>query len=179
MLALSAFSRRYGHCDHSREDARHHVGFAARGRVERQIVDFLLVLCQKSSLILYFFGQAFDVVDVLNVGDIRVFQTHQRQHGLFVTRSEILGAIGDVDDIAGRHEHAAQQIVLSRTLLSNPHMIKHGPREELHTHHEAMLPIGTVSKPVHRQIRRYHRHYPHSLPPIPRMKSSPTKSSRH
>ena len=128
---------------------------------------------------LYFFGQAFDVVDVLNVGDIRVFQTHQSQHGLFVTRSEILGAIGDVDDIAGRHEHTAQQIVLSRTLLSNPHMIKHGPREELHTHHEAMLPIGTVSKPVHRQIRRYHRHYPHSLPPIPRMKSSPTKSSRH
>ena len=139
----------YRHGDHAREDAGHHVGLASRGRVESQVADFLLILRRKKARFLYFFGKAFDVVEILHVGDIGVLETHQSQHSLFIARSEILGAIGDVDDIARRHEHTAEQIVLCIAPLSNGHMIKHGSGEELHSHHEPMLPIRTVSKPVH------------------------------
>ena len=43
-------------------------------------------------------------------------------------------------------------------------MVKHRPCKELHTHHKPVLPIRTVSKPVHRQIGRYHGHYASPTP---------------
>ena len=77
---------------------------------------------------------------------------------LLVARREVLEPVRDEHHVTGGHEHRAKQVVLRFTRVMETHVIEDGAFEELHAHHETVLPVRAVAKLRHRQGGRNHRH---------------------
>lgn len=133
-----------------------------------------------SRLDLYLLRQPGDVVQVLHVRNVAVLQTHHSQNRLFVPRSEIFRAIGDVNHIAGRHKHTAKQIILPLiSPLSTRTWLNTDPVKNCTRITNRCFQYGLCRNPFIVRLGVTTATTPHRPLDPPQIKSSPVKSSRH